>query len=296
MSGKIDNVIGDNGALYTLTEPVATTPFTISVWFKVPNITVSYIPVAIDTPEVAGYQILGTLEVSGAVGGDPVRAYNYNGSAFGVAATSSGYSADTWTHACGTFTNATLRAVFIDGGSKGTDTDNIVGTPSELVIGRRRRNATVAQMPANSFVAEIAVWDAALSDANVAMLAGGSNPLTVDGGNLIAYWPLTTVTTNEDQVGSNDLSTTGGVTYDADHPTVDPSVTYSELSGTIAAQSTMSGDLELKIYSALSGTIAAVSTVGPSSLGSETVGLDVAAAYVKRLVTMGSNQFWYEDI
>lgn len=72
---------------------------------------------------------------------------------------------------------------------------------------------------------------------------------------------------------------------------------FSELSGTIAAVSVVeNADLDLITWSNLSGTIAAVSTVGPSSLGSTIVELDIATAYIKRLVVAGSNKLYYEDI
>lgn len=68
-----------------------------------------------------------------------------------------------------------------------------------------------------------------------------------------------------------------------------------ELSGTIAAQSTVSGNLTAGVVTELSGTIAAQSSVS-GDLGSVTVGLDVVAAYIKRLVVAGNNEIWYEDI
>ena len=204
---------------YTLTEPVSETPFTISCWFKLPSIDHNQVVVAIDTPAAAGYQILAAIEASGGSAGDPVKAYNYNGADYGIAETSSGYSADTWMHGCGVFTNATSRAAFIGGGSKGVNTDDVVGIPSELVICRRRRNSPQGILQPNSYVAEIAVWSVALSDANVALLAAGASPLLIDPGNLVAYWPL--LNDALDDVGSNDL-TIVDLQFDADHPSGTP--------------------------------------------------------------------------
>ena len=74
-------------------------------------------------------------------------------------------------------------------------------------------------------------------------------------------------------------------------------VDYTELSGTIAVQSVVeNANLVIGGGVALSGTIAATSTVGPSSLGSVSVGLTVQTAFIKRLVTAGNNQIWYENI
>ena len=71
--------------------------------------------------------------------------------------------------------------------------------------------------------------------------------------------------------------------------------TYSELAGTIAAESSISGNIDTTAISTLSGTIAATSTVS-GNLGSTTVGIDVTTSYIKRLVVAGKSQIWYEDI
>ena len=71
--------------------------------------------------------------------------------------------------------------------------------------------------------------------------------------------------------------------------------TYSELAGTIAATSAVTGNMVLSTMSALSGTIAATSVVGPASLGQVAVSLSESLCY-KRLVAIGNNQVWYEDI
>ena len=219
MSVKLPNALDH---LYTLAEPVTAEPFTISAWFKIHDIVTNRIIVAVDTPDIAGYQILGCLSASGNVANDPVRAYNYNGSAYGVAATSTGFTANTWYHACGVFTSNVLRAAFIDGGSKGNNADNRAGTPSELVIGRRRRNSPIGTWGADgteSYIAEIAVYNAVLSDADVALLAGGTSPQDIT--NLVAYWPL--LNDGLDDVGSNDLSSVGSPIYvPGDHPSISP--------------------------------------------------------------------------
>ena len=74
------------------------------------------------------------------------------------------------------------------------------------------------------------------------------------------------------------------------------SSTASELSGMIAAVSVVTGNIMLSSTSELSGTITAVSTVGPASLGSVTVDISVEMAFIKRLVVAGNNQIWYEAI
>jgi hypothetical protein len=211
--------VGTNHYAYTLTDPVTSEPFTVSVWFKLPDITTSYALAALDHPTTSGYKILGAINAGGASAGDPVQSYNYDGSTFGLAASTTGYTSGTWHHACGVFNTTADRRSFLDGGSKGTNTTSVTGTGTELIICRRRRNSALGQMPSGSYIAEVAVWNSALSDANVALLAAGTNPKDVAGGP-VAYWPLTTVTTNTDEIGSNDLTESTTLTYSSDHPTI----------------------------------------------------------------------------
>ncbi len=78
---------------------------------------------------------------------------------------------------------------------------------------------------------------------------------------------------------------------------VEEAGTFSELSGTIAATSVVeNANLSLSVAAELSGTIAAQSTIGPSSLGSVSVGITVKTSFIKRLVVAGNNQIWIEDI
>jgi hypothetical protein len=92
--------------------------------------------------------------------------------------------------------------------------------------------------------------------------------------------------------GSNEATWVRGI-YASSSAGVD----YTELSGTIAAQSVVeNANLSIGGGVELSGTIAAQSTVGPSSLGSETVDISQPTAVIKRLVVAGNNQIWYEAI
>ena len=72
--------------------------------------------------------------------------------------------------------------------------------------------------------------------------------------------------------------------------------TFSELSGTIAAETAVEdADLEVISYSALSGTIAAEAAVESASLGAVIVSISGSITY-KRLVAVGNNRLYYEDI
>ena len=192
--------------LYTTTLPVSSPPFTISLWANLSNeSTYNQVLAAIDRPDVAGYQILGALEASGAVEGSPFRVYTYNGSDYGVAETTTGFHRFFWYHFAGVFTSSSLRAAFIDGGSKGTNTDVLSATPLELILCRRRRNDPIGSMHSGpSYIAEVAIWNTNLSDSEIDQLSSMVNPQNISSENLIAYWPL--YDNPNDVIGTNHLT------------------------------------------------------------------------------------------
>jgi hypothetical protein len=133
-----------------------------------------------------------------------------------AANTSVGYSENTWHHACGIVAATDDRSVFIDGGSKGTNNDNeVVEGVDQTSIGRNSD-----AVPDNYFsgsLAEIAIWNTGLSDAEAAILAKGYSPLFVHPENLVAYWPLIR-DSDDDYVGGHDMTAGGGPTIAAHMP------------------------------------------------------------------------------
>jgi hypothetical protein len=65
-------------------------------------------------------------------------------------------------------------------------------------------------------IAEAAIWNVALTDAKVAILAAGFSPLFVDPQSLVAYWPLVR-DTDDDVVGGYDMTAYNTPTV-ASHP------------------------------------------------------------------------------
>lgn len=100
----------------TISVPTAA-PITMIAMGHSDSATVTQSPLALT--DTAGDNDAMWIEFGGATGGDPIRADAYRGSS-GVAATSTGYSTATWTHAAGVFTSATSRAAYINAGSVGS--------------------------------------------------------------------------------------------------------------------------------------------------------------------------------
>lgn len=105
-----------------------------------------------------------------------------------AATTSTTLGTGTWGHACGVCTSATARAAFLNGGGKGTSTAN--NTPSSIAATSLAQPDAMDTARLNGRLAEAAVWDVALSDQEVVILALGASPLLVRPQSLRAYWPL----------------------------------------------------------------------------------------------------------
>jgi hypothetical protein len=187
----------NNGRLSRATNPpVTAVPLTISAWVRrqVAIASVDLVTLC-DTPGTGtNYFELLALDdstgVGGFGGGGGLQCYAMSGGASSGAAFTAGVpnlSASEWHHACGVWSSAVNRAAFIDGGNKATNGTSV--TPSgiaQTVIGQASFNT-------GGSISDVAIWNVALSDAEVLALARGMSPLFVRPSGLIAYWPLDTI-------------------------------------------------------------------------------------------------------
>lgn len=194
--------------LWNTTAVVTAPPFTAAGWFRAANVTDDDIIFGLGN--VAGSRF--ELYTNGAAAGDPLSYVVSDGTTSQVN-TTTGYSANVWHHGCIIEAATNNRAVLLDGGSKGTNSDT--RTPSgvdDTALGASGRLT-------NEFtgrLAEWAVWNAALTDAEVATLALGVSPLLIRPNNLVAYWPLIR-DEDRDRVGGFHMTPSGSPTV-ADHP------------------------------------------------------------------------------
>lgn len=144
------------------------------------------------------------LILRGDMTGDPIHAGSWDGATSGFAITTWPYAAHVWHHACGVFAADNDRRVYIDGGSKGTNSNNVnVINLDTTAIGRLCRSSGGQCM--SGVIAEAAIWNVALTDDEVKSLSKGFTPLLVRPQNLVAYWPLIR-TPDIDKVGGYDLT------------------------------------------------------------------------------------------
>ena len=160
-------------------------PFSVAAWMRSDDDTTGQTVLSIgDASTDTDYY---RLFISGPTAGDPVRWVTRAGGSNAAASTSTGFSANTWHHVAGVEAAANSRAVYIDGGSKGTDSTS--KTPSNLdttAIGKLARLSAAPYFSGD--IAWVSIWNAALSDAEIALLANGLHPHQMRPGNLVTFW------------------------------------------------------------------------------------------------------------
>jgi hypothetical protein len=167
--------------------PVTAVPFTMAAWFNSDSITTSQAIVSLDNATTAfqGYRLLA----AGAIAGDPVRA-DTGGAVPNTAADSSiGYTANTWNHAAGVFTQPSV-SVFLNG-SANTVASNFSTYPivNRIDIGARLSSGASGAL-FDGRIAEVGIWNAALTAAEIASLAKGMTCDKVRPQSLVFYAPL----------------------------------------------------------------------------------------------------------
>lgn len=205
---------------YTSGMPIGSsfaTPYTISAWVKPAAATADMCAVGM----MNGANTEGQLLLCrGAQAGDPVSVRSVNGGT-NYANTSSSFGTGTWQHVCGRGGGSggsyALQAT-LDGAGEGTGTGNQSNASGPII---KVGHGFSTNEAFNGDIAEIAVWDISLSDAEVSQLAAGTAPTSVQAGNLKMYCRLLGTTSPEpDDVGVFDLTLNGSVPAGADHPTI----------------------------------------------------------------------------
>ena len=177
---------GTTQYLQNTSTPITAPPFTISAWMNTDRID-------------GGSQTVMAIMNDGSAG-DWFRFYGYSGGTIFIimdardstavfAATTTQFSADTWHHVAGQNSSTTARAAWLDGGGKGTNSE--LRTPdgiNAMSIGRMGDSTPGGYFDGE--IAEVGLWNIALTDAEILLLSKGFSPLFVRPQNLVCYWPL----------------------------------------------------------------------------------------------------------
>ncbi len=168
-----------------------------------------------------------------------IRFNKSDASVSAMAVTSGSVSTGVWHHAAGVMATSASLKVYLDAGSTGsTNTGtNPVGL-NEFTLGM---GSIVAPFgPWDGELADVAVWNVALSGEEVASLANGFSPLLVRPDGLAAYWPLIR-DADQDIVGDNNLSSVGAMTVEDHSPVMiypaPPFISYPSAVAAVLVQS-----------------------------------------------------------
>lgn len=192
--------------------PATTMPLSMACWFRSDSVALEQRIMWLGDKDSDAH--FYSLNARGATAGDPISfSYCAGGSTYRATSTT-GYTANTWYHACGVATDAIHKYVYLNGGSKDYDANN--ATPANLDrICFAKFGGSTAGNYLSGMVAEAAIWTVALSDADVLMLSKGVSPLLVQGASLVAYWPF--LRGDNDWVGGYNLTAYNTPSFDA-HP------------------------------------------------------------------------------
>jgi len=190
---------GSSEYLFIASTPITAYPLTMACWFYSDDATAEQ--TLIQVTDTAGGSDYWALTLRGDLVGDHIEARVRRGDF--RAHTLTGYSVNTWHHACGVFINNNSRASYIDGGSKGTSAGISNDASIDAIAIGGKRDSSPGDYTSGR-ICEVALWNVALTDAEVAILAKGYSPLFVHPQNLVAYWPLIR-DEDQDRVGGYDM-------------------------------------------------------------------------------------------
>jgi len=202
------NFNGTNQTLTMTSAPATTWPLTMACWFYTTDITNTSILISLSN---SGSNQRFLLSAAGSIAGDPIRTNVLDNSNANFAVnTTTGYSANAWTHAAGVHPSNSSRTAYINGGSSATDS-SVCGTFSAVNIATLAGQRTLSGPTyALAQIAEVGIWNADLTAAEIASLAKGMTPNKVRPQSLVFYAPLVRDLT--DQKGGLAITNNNGAT------------------------------------------------------------------------------------
>lgn len=179
---------------------VASPPMTLACWFNVASTTGTYGLITF-----GGSTDAGGLTARGAAGG-VVAAWSLQGGSYSESV-SAAYSANTWNHGAAVFSSTSHRQAFLNGSSGSANTNARSPSVSRTGIGATAR--TIPSGFCNGSIMWPAIWNAVLTDDEIASLAAGAYPATIRPDALVFCPPLGGFD------GDHDIDIVGGLSLTA---------------------------------------------------------------------------------
>jgi len=166
---------------------VTATPLTIACWFYSSSTTTPQRLVGVINPTTWARWDINLRGQAGAT----VGASAFTGSTINSAATTTSYTANTWSHACGVFTSDSSRTAYLNAAGTGSTAVNASVTGvSAIRVGVVQDSNGLSQYLAGR-IAEVGIWSAELTVAEINSLARGVSCDKVRPQSLRFYAPLT---------------------------------------------------------------------------------------------------------
>jgi hypothetical protein len=207
---------GSTQYLNTASAPVTVAPLTFACWFYPDTDTQAQAVMSITDNTETNSNRFGMF-IQGATAGDPLQIFAQSPSATGAITSTAGFTASTWNHACGVFESTTSRTVYLDGANSATNNTSVTPSGVDRIRIAGRFNNGIAGAYFDGLIAEVGIWNAALTAAEVASLAKGMTCDKVRPQSLVFYAPL--VRNLQDVRGARAITNNNTATV-ANHPRV----------------------------------------------------------------------------
>ena len=180
---------GTTQVLTGATTAVTTPPFTVCAWARPASETVNLLAYSLHSASTSF-----RLQFDGAAASDPVKWNSFGAGGNAITETLVDFASNTWYHACGSEITTSSRAVWVNGANKISNATlvNDHVTPTTQRIGAGDGFGWF-----NGSLAQVCVWNAALTDLEVAALAQGIACHKVRPLNLVACPRLLSETSPE---------------------------------------------------------------------------------------------------
>lgn len=210
-----------SGEYYTGSPPVTGTPCSMSCWFHTYGNTSANTQRLVMVQDLASTGDVLSLyaEVEDPISNSYVAAQHYDGTSSAGTTSTGLVSANTWHHAAGVFTSDSSRSAFIDGGNKATNSDSRTAVSDIDGVNIGGLEFPGAQQELDGRLAEVGIWNVALTDAEIAILGDGYSPLLIRPQSLVFYLPFVGGSTVELIAGTS-FTTNGTPTKGVDHPPI----------------------------------------------------------------------------
>ncbi len=191
-------------------------PMTVSMWIN-PFLPMSGGQTVFSIADTGGNDDFFILEY---LGGSPadIRWMAVRGSG-GIASIPNVIVPNQWQHVCGVEVASNLRHVYYNGGSEATNTDSRVPVSLDNTTIAAHLLSVLITTP-NVRVGHAALWNVALTAAEVASLAAGVSPLRIRRDNLVEYWPINGQSPERGVVGGFNMTVNGTPAVVEEPPTL----------------------------------------------------------------------------